>query len=332
MADEHPRTPLRRRSASEADGAAGTRRSGTSCVRAASAALTATNSGSAQAESSSNGRHAGALSPSSQRSSRADRDHRSAHSRVADDLALNSGVAQLAPPVDLERARVIAAVHRWVADYGRPPRTIDWDPARARLYGRPELAEHFEGAGTWPKMTIVRRHFGGLRNLLRAAGYASAPTRIGRYRVEWTAAEILDAIRRWTELHEEPPTMADWDPYRARRMGQEWRVERYDAGEWPSVKSVRNHFGRLSDAIASAGLVPRRQGQRRPGQGPVLDPNVEIHVATIRGFSDKRAPAQRLAEAVKLVAAARERGEPADLRVALVQVAAVAMDWAATNR
>jgi len=98
------------------------------------------------------------------------------------------------------------------------------------------------------------------------------------------------------------------------------------------VKSVRNHFGRLSDAIAHAGLVPRRQGQRRPGQGPVLDPKVEIHVATVRGFSDKRAPAHRLAEAVKLVADARERGEPADLRVALVKVAAVAMDWAATNR
>jgi hypothetical protein len=180
-------------------------------------------------------------------------------------------------------------------------------------------------------MTRVRRQFGGLRNLLRAAGYASAPTRIGRYRVEWTAADILDAIRRWTELYGEPPTMADWDPDRARRIGQSWRVERYDAGEWPSAKSVRNQFGRLSDAIASAGLVPRRQGQRRPQRKPVLDANVELHVAAIRGFGDKRAPAQRLAAAVKLVAAAREHGEPGDLRVALVEVAAVAMDWAAES-
>ena len=247
-------------------------------------------------------------------------------------LAAGATSPELASSAPLERARLIAAVHRWVAEYGRPPRAIDWDPARARLYGRPELAERFEQAGTWPRFTTVRRHFGGLRNMLRAAGYASAPIRIGRYRVEWTATEILDAIRRWTELHGEPPTMADWDPYRARRIGQAWRVERYDAGEWPSVKSVRNHFGRLSDAIASAGLVPRRQGQRRPQPRPVLDPDVELHVAMIRRFGDNRPPAQRLADAIKLVAAARERGEPADLRVALVDVAAVAMDWAARKR
>jgi hypothetical protein len=237
--------------------------------------------------------------------------------------------AKLAPPEVLERARVIAAVHRWVAEYGRPPRVIDWDPARARHCGRAELAVRFEQADTWPRSTTVRRLFGGWGDLMRAAGYAPAPRRTGRYRVEWTAAEILDAIRRWTDLYGEPPTMADWEPYRARRIGQAWRIERYDAGEWPSVKSVRNHFGRLSHAIASAGLVPRRQGQRRAQPDPVLDPDVELHVATVRGFSDSRPPAHRLAAAVTLVAAARERGKPADLRVALVEVAAVAMDWAA---
>jgi len=206
---------------------------------------------------------------------------------------------------------------------------IDWDPARARLCGRPDLAERFERVGTWPRFTQVRQHFGGLGELLRAAGYAPAPRRIGRYRVEWTSREILDAIRRWSERYGEPPTMADWDPYRARRIGQAWRIERYDAGEWPSAKSVRNHFGRLSDAVASAGLVPRRQGQRRVQTTAVLEPEVELHVAAIRGLADTREPARRLAEAVKLVAAARESGAPADLRVALVEVAAVAMDWAA---
>jgi hypothetical protein len=178
----------------------------------------------------------------------------------------------------------------------------------------------------------VRRHFGGLGSLLRAAGFAPRPRNIGRYRVEWTGTEILDAIRRWNKLYQEPPTMADWDPYRARHTGQAWRVERYNAGDWPSAKSVRNHFGRLSDAIASAGLVPRRQGQRRPQPAPLLDPNVECHVAAIRGLSDKREPAQRLAEAVKLVAAARARGEPADLRAALAEVAAAAMHWATQSR
>jgi hypothetical protein len=242
------------------------------------------------------------------------------------------GPSRGGPPATVEHARLIAAVHRWVAEYGRPPRVIDWDPARARRCGRPDLAERFERAGKWPRFTHVREQFGGLRNLLRAAGYAPPPQRTGRYRVAWTGREILEAIRRWSELYGEPPTMADWDPYRARHIGQAWRVERYEAGEWPSVKSVRNHFGRLSDAIASAGLVPRRQGQRRVEQATVLDPEVELHVATVRGFRDEREPAQRLAGAVKLVAAAREHGEPEDLRVALVEVAAVAMDWAAASR
>ena len=178
----------------------------------------------------------------------------------------------------------------------------------------------------------MREHFGGLGNLLRAAGYAPLPRRIGRYRVVWTRREILDAIRRWSELYGEPPTMADWDPYRARRIGQAWRVARYDAGEWPSVKSVRSHFGRLSDAVASAGLVPRRQGQQRAHATAALDPVVELRVAAVRGFGDRREPAQRLAEAVKLVAAARDRGAAPDLQYALIEVAAVAMDWAATSR
>ena len=232
----------------------------------------------------------------------------------------------------IEHARLVAAVHRWVAEYGRPPRVVDWDPACARRSGRPELAERFERAGTWPRFTQVREHFGGLGNLLRAAGYAPLPRRIGRYRVVWTRREILDAIRRWSELYGEPPTMADWDPYRARRIGQAWRVERYDAGEWPSVKSVRSHFGRLSDAVASAGLVPRRQGQQRAQATAALDPDVELRVAAVRGFGDRREPSQRLAEAVKLVAAARDRGAAPDLQCALIEVAAVAMDWAATSR
>jgi hypothetical protein len=237
--------------------------------------------------------------------------------------------SQVVPLAVLERARLVAAVHRWVEEHGRAPRVIDWDPARARLQGRPDLAERFEQQGTWPRFTLVRRHFGGFGELLRAAGLPAAPRRAGRHRTAWSGDDILRAIRRWTELYGQPPTMADWDPYRARRMGQEWRIDRYDAGEWPSIKSVRNHFGRLSDAIASAGLVPCRQGQRGVKTEPVIDLDVQLHVASVRGLGDDRAPAERLAEAVKLVAVARSRGKASDLRVALVEVAAVAMNWAA---
>jgi hypothetical protein len=232
-------------------------------------------------------------------------------------------------PVDIERARLIAAVHRWVADHGRPPRVIDWDPAQARIRGRPDVAERFERVGTWPKFATVRRHFGGLGGLLRAAGHPAPVRRPRRYRVEWTGDEILAAIRRWRELYGDTPTMADWDPYRARVRGELWRIERYEAGDWPSAKSVRNHFGRLSEAVASAGLVPRRQGQRRTAAKRSVDPEVMLHVAAVRALDDQRSPSLRLAEAVKRVATARAGGEPGDLRIALVEVAAAAMNWAA---
>lgn len=235
-------------------------------------------------------------------------------------------------PTDLDRARLIAAVHRWVDEYGRPPRVIDWEPSLARLRGRSDLAERFEADGTWPTFTKVRRHFRGLGDLLRAAGYPPAPRRAGRYRREWTSTEILAAIRRWTELYGEPPTMADWDPYRAKRAGEHWRIERYDRGEWPSTKSVLNRFGRLSEAVAAAGLVARRQGQRRVHEDAQLDLDILLQVATLRGAGDRTEPSRRLTQAVRRTVAARCEGEPNDLRAALVELAAVAVNWAARLR
>jgi hypothetical protein len=56
---------------------------------------------------------------------------------------------------------------------------------------------------------------------------------------------------------------------------------------------------------------------------------VLLHVVTVRGLGDMTDPAHRLAQAVRRAAEARGDGDPSDLRVALVELAAVAMDWAA---
>ena len=121
--------------------------------------------------------------------------------------------------------------------------------------------------------------------------------------------------------------MNDWDPSRARQAGQTWRIARYRAGDWPSVKSVRNHFGRLSDAVAKAGLVPRHQGQQRQHLEVALDADTLLHVAHIRALSCGLRPDDRLAAALREVAAARRSSEPDDLRVALVGLAAAALAW-----
>ena len=108
-----------------------------------------------------------------------------------------------------------------------------------------------------------------------------------------------------------------------------WTIRVVGAEILMSASSVP---GRVSYAVAGAGLVPRRQGQQRAHATSALDPDVELRVAAARGFGDRREPSQRLAEAVKLVAAARDRGAAPDLQYALIEVAAVAMDWAATSR
>jgi hypothetical protein len=153
-------------------------------------------------------------------------------------------------------------------------------------------------------------------------------TRPRRHRAKLTAEEILAAIRRWDDIHGEPPSMADWDPYRARRIGQEWRIARYDADDWPSIKSVRNHFGRLSDAVAAAGLVPRYQGQQRQRVELALDQETLLHLAQIQAMRSGKEPREAMAAAIKNVAHAHRSDEPSDLRMALIEVAATALAWA----
>ena len=143
-----------------------------------------------------------------------------------------------------------------------------------------------------------------------------------------TDLEILEAIRRWSEVYGEPPTMADWDPYRARQLGQEWRIARYDQGRWPSAKTVRNHFGRMSTAVARAGLTPRQQGQRRPRDIPPIDEQTMLHMTRVRRHLPGDPNHIALASAVREVSRAHSSARDEDLRVALIELAATALSWA----
>jgi hypothetical protein len=72
---------------------------------------------------------------------------------------------------------------------------------------------------------------------------------------------VLEAIRRWNKRYGEPPTLADWEPLRARERGQEWRAKRFEAGDWPSTRMVRlpalgrrcpDHSGRNMRRLANS--------------------------------------------------------------------------------
>jgi hypothetical protein len=58
----------------------------------------------------------------------------------------------------------------------------------------------------------------------------------------FSRGEILEAMRAWAALYGEPPTVVDWEPSRARRLGQPWRAARFESGGWPTVRMVRSQF------------------------------------------------------------------------------------------
>jgi hypothetical protein len=92
---------------------------------------------------------------------------------------------------------------------------------------------------------------------------------------------VLDGIRRWVDLYGEPPSAADWDPYHARRLGDEARAARYEEGDWPHMGTAFNAFGSWNAAIEAAGFKARaphggagnqwrRRGTERPVRSAVI--------------------------------------------------------------
>jgi hypothetical protein len=154
---------------------------------------------------------------------------------------------------------VIAAIRHWHHLHDEVPRYVDWDPSRARRRAQRELVDRFE-AGDWPTVRIVCGLFGSLNVAIEASGLTPRPS-AGRKANLVGPEAVLDAIRAWTVAHGDPPARTDWDPYRARASQQAWRAERYEAGDWPSLPTVRRHFGGLAAATHAAGLEAAPQSE-----------------------------------------------------------------------
>jgi hypothetical protein len=156
-------------------------------------------------------------------------------------------------------AAVLDAIRRWNELYGEPPTLADWEPARARERKQEWRIERYE-AGDWPSARVVRYHFGTLTAATEAAGLKARrrPTRVRPHMR--SPDSILESIRAWVDRYGETPGMADWEPARARASGQWWRVARFYAGDWPSITTVRHHFGSLNAAVREAGFEPRPRG------------------------------------------------------------------------
>jgi hypothetical protein len=137
----------------------------------------------------------------------------------------------------------------------------------------------------------------------------------------------LAAIVEWTKQYGDPPTQADWDPARARRLEQRWRIVRYCDGDWPSLNTVLYRFGSLGEAVRAAGLQPRRAGDHGRAATERRIHNLRA-VAEIGAGGGACRGAPDLARQVEAVAAARRVADEERLRMALLELGAAAIQWA----
>ena len=223
------------------------------------------------------------------------------------------------------REEILEAIRRWAGRYGEPPLMIDWDQSRARRMSQQWRADRF-GEGDWPTVRMVRGRFETFNAAVREAGLTprEAPSR--RAAGLAGSSAVLDAMVEWTRRYGDLPTMADWDPYRARRLGQDWRIARYHQGDWPSARSVSAHFGSFGAAAAAAGLVPRARSQRHLAR---CDQQADNRLAAAQVTARSRHPGiTDLAASLRALAAARSSGDPVSTHAALIDVAGAALAWA----
>lgn len=150
-----------------------------------------------------------------------------------------------------------------------------------------------------------------------------SPDRRSRSGRPWSEQDVLDAIRAWSALYGSVPAMMDWDMYKARRAGHDWRVDRYLSGDWPSARTVCARFGNFSTAVASAGLEPRPRGARQVRTSAAVPSRSLLAVKT-----DAAGYTAALSARVRDVAAAQTSSSAEDLRFALFGLARQSLAWA----
>lgn len=227
------------------------------------------------------------------------------------------------------RAEILDAIRDWAREHGAPPAQADWDPGRARRLGQAWRAERFE-AGRWPTSKMVRSQFGALGLAIEAAGFERPRKQSAKPHLR-DADEILRAVRGWTLRYGEPPTNADWDPARARALSQEWRELRYRDGDWPSLGTVRHHFGSLTRAIAATGLAPTPGNQTLASRSARRRANLSAVVEEEARRTAGAGP-HLLGSAMREVATARKYDDAQALHQGLLGLASAALAWAEVVR
>jgi hypothetical protein len=221
---------------------------------------------------------------------------------------------------------IVGKIREWATTYGAPPTMRDWEPSRARRTNQAWRAERYE-AGDWPSAKAVQLAFGTFNAAIAATGFepnaGTGPPKRPLTGPDQVVAEIVE----WTRRYGDPPSQADWDTARARRLGQPWRIERYRSEDWPSLNTVVRHFGSLGNAVRAAGLEARQPGEHGAPTRSLRSHNL-FAIAAERAADHPPVDARVLGRRITVVAHARRQpGEP-HLRAALIDLAAAALRWA----
>jgi len=135
----------------------------------------------------------------------------------------------------------------------------------------------------------------------------------GRRVRRWSRETIITKIREWNDRYGEPPCSADWNPSLARWRAQEWRIERYRDGFWPSTNAAKRPFGGSFDAaVRAAGLEPHRPGPRRRAAGEARPDFVQRAPQERRAIGDALVDAEARAVLERKLRAAERRTERAE--------------------
>ena len=76
----------------------------------------------------------------------------------------------------------------------------------------------------------------------------------------WTRDRIVEAIKAFDGLYGRPPHATDWNVGALHALGDTEKLDRFSTGRYPHVTTVRQKFGKWSEAIRAAGFVPLKNG------------------------------------------------------------------------
>jgi DNA-binding XRE family transcriptional regulator len=113
----------------------------------------------------------------------------------------------------------------------------------------------------------------------------------------WNEHECIAKAHEWAKRFGEPPAAIDWNPSAMRQRGRTHLLDRWNDGDWPSVRTIIRLFGTWNRFLVAAGYPPRllaNPANRGPGgAGKGLDHLPEwVGWRAVSSYRDQRGLSQ----------------------------------------